>query len=88
MAIKLFVRIADREWYQRLRRLPQFEKVSFCLPSGSPFKALSAGELFLFKPYIPEHLVHYRIVPYDILLPCSLVREAFCKANGASLYLA
>lgn len=86
MAIKLFVGIADREWYQRLRRLSQVEKVSFCLPSGAPFKALSAGELFLFKPYFPERLVRGRVSPCDILLPCSLVREAFGKADGASHY--
>ena len=54
---------------------------------GTPFKALSAGELFLFKLHAPNHsIVGGGVFAHDSLLPCSLAWEAFGRANGASSF--
>ena len=55
MALKLFVGITDRDWYELLRRLPGLDEVNFWAPGGTSFKAPSPGELFLFKLHAPDH---------------------------------
>jgi putative restriction endonuclease len=85
VTLKLFVGITDRDWYELLRRLPGLEEVNFWAPGGKPFRALSAGELFLFKLHAPDHfIVGGGVFTHDTLLPCSLAWEAFGQANGAS----
>jgi putative restriction endonuclease len=82
--LKLFVGITDREWYELLRRLPGLDEVNFWAPGGTPFRALSAGELFLFKLHAPDHcIVGGGIFAYSNTLPCSLAWETFGQANGA-----
>ena len=84
MPLKLFVGITDRDWYELLRRQPELDEVNFWAPGGTPFRALSAGELFLFKLHAPDHfIVGGGIFTHDTLLPCSLAWEAFGQANGA-----
>jgi putative restriction endonuclease len=85
--LKLFVGITDRDWYEQLRRLPALEEVNFWAPGGTPFRALSAGELFLFKLHAPNHfIVGGGVFAHDTLLPCSMAWEAFGAANGASSF--
>jgi putative restriction endonuclease len=85
--LKLFVGITDRDWYELLRRQPELDEVNFWAPGGTPFRALSAGELFLFKLHAPDHfIVGGGIFTHDTLLPCSLAWEAFGQANGASTF--
>jgi putative restriction endonuclease len=87
VTLKLFVGITDRDWYELLRRLPGPEEVNFWAPGGRPFRALSAGELFLFKLHAPDHfIVGGGVFTHDTLLPCSLAWEAFGQANGASTF--
>jgi putative restriction endonuclease len=87
LALQVFVGITDRDWYELLRRLPALDEVNFWAPGGKPFKALNAGELFLFKLHAPDHyIVGGGIFAYDTLLPCSLAWEAFGLANGASTF--
>ena len=87
MPLKLYIGVTDRDWYELLRRLPELEEVNFWAPGGTPFKALSAGELFLFKLHAPDHfIVGGGIFAHDTLLPCSLAWEAFGQANGASSF--
>jgi putative restriction endonuclease len=87
VTLKLFVGITDRDWYELLRRLPGLEEVNFWAPGGKPFRALSAGELFLFKLHAPDHfIVGGGVFTHDTLLPCSLAWEAFGQANGASTF--
>ena len=84
MPLKLFVGITDRDWYELLRRLPALDEVNFWAPGGTPFKALIAGELFLFKLHAPDHyIVGGGIFAYSNSLPCSLAWETFGQANGA-----
>jgi putative restriction endonuclease len=85
--LRLFVGITDRDWYELLRQLPGLEEVNFWAPGGKPFRALSAGELFLFKLHAPAHfIVGGGVFTHDTLLPCSLAWEAFGQANGASTF--
>jgi putative restriction endonuclease len=85
--LKLFVGRTDRDWYELLRRQPELDEVNFWAPGGTPFRALSAGELFLFKLHAPDHfIVGGGIFTHDTLLPCSLAWEAFGQANGASTF--
>ena len=84
MALKLFVGITDRDWYELLRQLPELDEVNFWAPGGTSFKALSPGELFLFKLHAPDHyIVGGGIFAYSNSLPCSLAWETFGQANGA-----
>ena len=84
MPLKLYIGVTDRDWYKLLRRLPELEEVNFWAPGGTPFKALSAGELFLFKLHAPDHyIVGGGIFAYSNSLPCSFAWETFGQANGA-----
>ncbi len=84
MPLKLFVGITDRDWYELLRQLPELDEVNFWAPGGTAFKALSPGELFLFKLHAPDHyIVGGGIFAYSNSLPCSLAWETFGQANGA-----
>jgi putative restriction endonuclease len=84
VALKLFVGITDRDWYELLHQLPELDEVNFWAPGGTSFKALSPGELFLFKLHAPDHyIVGGGIFAYPNSLPCSLAWETFGQANGA-----
>lgn len=84
MGVKLVVAVTDDDWFETLRRQPGLEEVNFWSPSGSNFRALQPGELFLFKLHAPRNLiVGGGIYAYANVLPCSLAWEAFGLANGA-----
>jgi putative restriction endonuclease len=84
VSLKFFVGVMDRDWYELLRQMPHLEEVNFWAPGGTPFKALSPGELFLFKLHAPHHfIVGGGIFTHHTLLPCPLAWEAFGQANGA-----
>ena len=57
MAIKLVVAVTDWDWFNHLRRLPTPSEVNFWAPSNTSFKALRAGELFLFKLHAPKDFI-------------------------------
>ena len=46
--MKIYVGITDWDWYDYLRD-GGYTEVNFWKPSGAPFKAISQGDLFLFK---------------------------------------
>lgn len=84
MPIKLVVAITDQDWFEHLRRRPELPEINFWAPSAGDFKALTAGELFLFKLHAPHNfIVGGGIFAYANALPCSLAWEAFGTANGA-----
>ena len=59
--------------------------MNFWAPSGTEFKALQPGELFLFKLHAPRNfIVGGGVFAHANVLPCSLAWEAFGEANGAS----
>ena len=49
MAINLVIAVTDGDWFDALRQQPNLAEVNFWAPSAANFRALQAGELFLFK---------------------------------------
>jgi putative restriction endonuclease len=84
--MKAFVGVTDRDWFDLLSGLDQLEDVNFWQPSGNrPFKALSPGELFLFKLHSPnDYIVGGGFFAHSSLLPISLAWESFGINNGAN----
>lgn len=78
------VAVTDVDWFEMLRRQPNVSEVNFWAPSGSNFRALQPGEMFVFKLHSPRNMiVGGGILAYANALPCSLAWEAFREANGA-----
>ncbi|MEQ1882788.1 MAG: HNH endonuclease [Burkholderiales bacterium] len=84
MGINLVVAVTDGDWFDTLRRQPDLGEVNFWAPSAVNFRALTPGELFLFKLHAPRNvIVGGGIFVYSNALPCSLAWQAFGSANGA-----
>src|SRR3546814_19081644 len=83
--VSLFVGVTDYSWFEFLRRQPDLAEVNFWQPSGhKAFRALQAGELFLFKLHSPRNfIVGGGVFSHATNLPLSLAWEAFGAANGA-----
>ncbi|MGE0421875.1 MAG: HNH endonuclease [Reyranellaceae bacterium] len=78
------VAVTDGDWFETLRRLPDLDEVNFWAPSAASFRALQAGEMFLFKLHAPHNvIVGGGIFAYANALPCSLAWESFKERNGA-----
>lgn len=85
MGVNLVVAVTDGDWFDKLRRLPGLVEANFWAPSAASFKALQAGELFLFKLHAPRNvIVGGGIFAYANAMPCSLAWAAFGDANGAN----
>ena len=87
--MRTFIGITDFDWFTHLSGLPDLDEVNFWQPSGSTkFKALQAGEPFLFKLHSPhDYIVGGGFFFYSTTLPVSLAWDAFQEKNGAgSLY--
>ena len=55
--VNMFVAITDRSWFDLLRQ-EEPDEVNFWAPSGSRgFRAVSCGELFLFKLHAPDDFI-------------------------------
>lgn len=82
--MRLYVGIIDFDLFQSLREA-RCSEVNFWRPSGnSNFKALSRGELFLFKLHSPHNSIVGGGFYQDFsVLPTSLAWEAFGTSNGA-----
>ena len=84
MGINLVVAVTDSDWFEMLRRRPDLDEVNFWSPSEKNFKALTPGELFLFKLHAPRNfIVGGGVFTHASTMPCSLAWEAFGEANGA-----
>lgn len=84
MSIRFVIAVTDGDWFEFLRQRPGFAELNFWAPSGSPFRALTPGELFLFKLHSPRNfIVGGGVFAYATSMPCSLAWEAFGEANGA-----
>lgn len=84
--MKGFVAITDREWFEFLSQRPEIDEVNFWQPGGSTsFKALSAGQPFLFKLHAPDNrIVGGGYYTAFSRLPISLAWEAFGEKNGVA----
>lgn len=83
--MNLYVGITDFDWFKLHASKSYVEEVNFWRPSPTAsFKALQAGEMFLFKLHSPRNFIvgggfFTRFLP----LPLSLAWAAFKEANGA-----
>jgi putative restriction endonuclease len=85
MSINLVIAVTDGDWFDMLRQQPNLAEVNFWAPSGSHFRALQPGELFLFKLHAPRNfIVGGGLFAYANTLPCSLAWATFGEANGAT----
>jgi putative restriction endonuclease len=85
MSVKLVVAVTDAEWYRYLRTRSDLAEINFWAPSGTNFRALSPGELFLFKLHAPlNFIVGGGVFAHASTMPCSLAWETFGEANGAA----
>ncbi len=85
MAIRIVVAVTDYDWFRVLSQIPDLSEINFWAPSPMTFRALRAGELFLFKLHAPRNvIVGGGIFAHSNIMPCSLAWEAFGMANGAN----
>jgi putative restriction endonuclease len=83
--VSLFVAITDRSWFDLLSQ-EQPDEVNFWQPSGARnFRAVSVGELFLFKLHAPDDfIVGGGVFSHASNVPLSLAWEAFGIKNGVT----
>ena len=84
--MKAYVGITDTDWFDLLRNRQDLEEVNFWQPGGSrQFRALSVGELFLFKLHAPQNfIVGGGVFVHSSLLPISLAWASFGIGNGVA----
>jgi putative restriction endonuclease len=84
--VNLYVGITDYDWFRFLSALPNVDEVNFWQPGGhTNFKALQAGELFLFKLHSPRNfIVGGGVFARADILPTSLAWDSFGTSNGAA----
>lgn len=83
MSVRLVIAVTDSEWFTLLRQQPLLKEVNFWAPSGSNFRALQPGEMFLFKLHAPiNKIVGGGIFAYSTTLPVSLAWDSFGVSNG------
>jgi putative restriction endonuclease len=83
---KAYVGVTDFDWYSFLSSRPDLTEVNFWQPGGTVrFKALSQGELFLFKLHSPNnYIVGGGFFSASSLLPVSIAWETFGPMNGVA----
>ncbi|MEC9344621.1 MAG: HNH endonuclease [Pseudomonadota bacterium] len=85
MAVSLVVAVTDTDWFEMLRHRPDLDEVNFWSPSDRDFKALTPGELFLFKLRAPYNaIVGGGVFAHATSMPWTLAWQAFGHANGAT----
>ena len=81
---KAFVGVTDKDWYEFLSSRTDLTEVNFWQPGGRvQFKALSQGDLFLFKLHSPNnYIVGGGFFAASSLLPVSIAWDTFGPMNG------
>ncbi len=84
--MKAFIGITDGDWYELLAAQEHLDEVNFWQPGGNrQFRALSPGELFLFKLHSPRNfIVGGGFFAHSTLIPSSLAWSSFGIGNGAT----
>ena len=82
--MRLFVAVTDNAWFALHCSSERVEEVNFWRPSPeAAFKALSAGELLLFKLHAPEHyIVGGGFFTRFLQLPVNMAWDVFGETNG------
>jgi putative restriction endonuclease len=86
--MRFYIGIADYDWFTYLKS-QNADEANFWQPSGSnQFRALSPGDLFLFKLHSPRnYIVGGGFFSHFSLAPISFAWEAFGTKNGAQSLL-
>jgi putative restriction endonuclease len=91
--MKFYVGVTDQDWFDYLSSLTNIDEVNFWQPSpDNQFRALSKGDLFLFKLHRSSRTRHRDLIAGGgvfasyTTLPISLAWEAFEDRNGANSY--
>jgi putative restriction endonuclease len=86
--LKAFIGVTDDEWFSFLSSLPGIDEVNFWQPGGVHiFKALKAGEPFLFKLHSPSNFIAGGgFFAHSTILPLSLAWDVFREKNGANTF--
>lgn len=81
---KAYVGVTDHDWYEFLSHRPELTEVNFWQPGGRvQFRALSPGDLFLFKLHSPNnYIVGGGFFATSSLLPVSIAWDTFGSMNG------
>lgn len=83
--MKGFVAPTDHGWYQFLRARPELDEVNFWRPGGTPFVALSPGEVFFFKLKAPHNAIGgFGLFARFARLPIWQAWDVFGQANGTA----
>lgn len=82
--MRLFVAVTDNDWFALHSATSRVDEVNFWRPSPeATFKALSPGELLLFKLHAPEnYIVGGGFFTRFLQLPVNMAWEVFAEANG------
>jgi putative restriction endonuclease len=82
--MRLFVAVTDSEWFDLHASNSHVDEVNFWRPSPqASFKALSTGELLLFKLHSPDNFIAGGGFFVKFLqLPVNLAWDSFREANG------
>lgn len=83
--MKIYVGVTDDNWFQYLKKQKP-DEVNFWQPnSARAFRALSEGELFLFKLHAPRnYIVGGGVFVRQVMLPVSLTWDSFGIKNGTT----
>ena len=86
--MRAYIGITDFDWFRHLSSIPRIDEVNFWRPGGlTEFRALTPGELFLFKLRAPRNvIVGGGFFAHFSRLPCSLAWDAFGEKNGAHTF--
>lgn len=84
--MRIFVGVTDKDWFNLHASRTQVDEVNFWRPSSTGnFKALSPGELLLFKLHLPDNfIVGGGFFTSFQQLPINLAWEVFRESNGVS----
>ncbi|HEY0969815.1 MAG TPA: HNH endonuclease [Gemmatimonadales bacterium] len=88
--MRIFVGVTDTTWFNFLASRHDIVELNFWQPAGNRrFRALSPGELFVFKLKAPHNVIAGGgFLAHSSLLPVSLAWEAFGEKNGFGSYMA
>ncbi|MDW7761119.1 MAG: HNH endonuclease [Acidobacteriota bacterium] len=91
--MRIYAGVTDQDWFDYLRSQPGIDEVNFWQPSpSSEFRALSKGDLFLFKLHRSQRTENRDLIAgggvflYFTTFPISFAWENFGIQNGAGSY--
>jgi putative restriction endonuclease len=87
--MRAYVGITDFNWFRFLSARPHLDEINFWKPGGKAgFRALSPGELFLFKLHAPRQFIvgGGYFAHFSPGVPATLAWQSFGEKNGAASF--